>query len=152
MKKSIAKNMAIVVLVVIFTVCVSNAEERGMKVIEMADGHLVTFPMTTDDTTTQEGAKDTPVTKETDTPDHRYVVYEMGESGRIVTYRMTKEEMAVADTDKARENAGRTTHTPKPETTVETFELPETGNAITFPLTENKTNYDTAKRTDEMNK
>ena len=150
MKKSIIKNIGIVILVVIFTVCVSHAEQRKMSVVEMADGNLVTFPITTDDTTTKKVAKKNPVKNETDSPNDRYVIYEMGENGRIVTYRMTEEEMIAKDADLTKEDAGPTAQTRKPESTVETFELPESGNVITFPVTEDITNYDTAKRTDEM--
>ena len=59
---------------------------------------------------------------------------------------MTEKEIAAEDAETARREVPRATHTRDTDMHVERFELPETGNTITFTTTKKKTNDDTVNR------
>jgi hypothetical protein len=155
MKKSFTIiSLAIVFLAVFITVDFSNAGER-MKVVEMADGNLVTFRMTPEEIATEDAAKaelEKRKAEKTVKPAKRVVTFEMVESGRIVSFPMTEKEIATGDTENARLKALRDANARKPKPQVVKFELPESGNHITFPVTKKKnttkTIMNTAKKAD----
>jgi hypothetical protein len=61
-------------------------------------------------------------------------VIEMGESGQIVEFSMSPEEIATEDTDSARHVALRKEGFNKPRTPVASFEMAESGIVIEFPV------------------
>ncbi|MBW2411971.1 MAG: hypothetical protein JRF72_19415 [Deltaproteobacteria bacterium] len=72
--------------------------------------------------------------------DENIKVYEMGESGQIVSFPMTAEEIAAADCDNKKPAAVRKASAEKTRAAVLIYEVGEGGHRITFPLT--RTNPD----------
>jgi hypothetical protein len=65
----------------------------------------------------------------------RQKVYEMGESGQTVSFRMTIKEIAAEDTEKERIATIRETKTQKSKQRRKIFEMGESGQIISFPMT-----------------
>jgi len=155
MKKSFTIiSLAIVFLAVFIAVNVSHACGR-LKVIEMADGNLVTFRMTPEEIAAEDATKAKLEKRKAEKnvkPAKRVVTYEMAESGQIISFPMTEKEIVAEDTGNARLKTLRFANVRKPNPQVVKFELPESGNYITFPVIEKKyptkINMDTAKRTE----
>lgn len=67
--------------------------------------------------------------------DARFKVYEMGESGQIVSFPMSAEEIEAADCDNKKLAVLRTANTGKTRAAVLIYEMGEGGHRIAFPLT-----------------
>lgn len=64
----------------------------------------------------------------------RVKVYELAESGIIIEFPMTAEEIAAADAEKARLDSARNSRVTKPEERLHVFEMAESGQTISFPM------------------
>ena len=139
MKKSFTIGFAAFCLTIIFVAGVSTAAEK-ITVIEMADGNYVTFRTTTDDTTDNKMMTGYEKRKKTTTvtPEKRLVTFEIGESGRLISFPMTATDIAAEDARRARMAALHIARTVLPKPKVVTYELAESGMYITFPMTDTK--------------
>jgi len=136
MKKLSTISFTIISLAAFIVVGVSFAGERVM-VIEMADGHLVTLPMTLEETAAQDTAKVKLERRKSARfmkPKKRVVIFEMGESGQTVSFPMTEKEIATEDAKKVRLEGLRVPNTRKLKPHVVKIELSESGYYILFPM------------------
>ncbi len=65
----------------------------------------------------------------------RVKVFELAESGQVIEFPMTAEEIAAEDAEKARQTAVRNTRAKAPQERLERIELAESGGVIEFPMT-----------------
>lgn len=66
----------------------------------------------------------------------RVKVHELAESGVIITFPMTSEEISAENAEKVRLNSTREANVTKPEERLHLFEMAESGDVIEFPAHE----------------
>jgi hypothetical protein len=122
-------------LIILAVVSVSYAGERA-RVIEMADGHSIVFPMTPEDTAAHEGTRDQSEwfkPAKPMGPDKSGLVFEMGESGITVSFPLTVKETAALNVKNFERVVPPRTKFHQPKRGAAKFELSESGNYIIFP-------------------
>ena len=67
--------------------------------------------------------------------EERVKVFELAESGQVIEFPMTAEEIAAEDAEKARQAALRNARAKAPQERLERIELAESGGVIEFPMT-----------------
>ncbi len=134
MKTSFITYTTLICLTALAVTGFSHAGEK-VRVIEMADGNIVTFKMTSEEIAAQEAAvtqsKRLPSAVRMK-PQEKFLMFEMGESGIVVSFPATEEEAAesAANSDWFKlYNA--LSH--QAESKVETFAVPESGYYLYFP-------------------
>lgn len=65
----------------------------------------------------------------------RVKTFEMPESGQVITFPLTEEEIAAEDAEIARRKAAQLARKKKPKERVKIFEMPESGQIIIFSMT-----------------
>lgn len=79
------------------------------------------------------------------TAGERYQAYEMGESGQLVFFKMSAEEIVLEDAVLARAELMKNSWNNKAEKWVETIELPESGMVLEFPMSKRQIRLAKAK-------
>ena len=77
--------------------------------------------------------------------EERYQTYEMGESGRLIFFKMSAEEIALEDAALARSELIRNSKKKKTEKWVETIEFAESGMVLEFPMSKKQIGLAKAK-------
>jgi hypothetical protein len=66
--------------------------------------------------------------------ENRVIAFEMGESGQMVSFPLTADEIVAEDAEIARLKAAQNIRVPKSESDFVIFELAESGETIEFPV------------------
>ena len=140
MKTSFITYTTLICLTALVVAGFSHAGEK-VRVIEMADGNIVTFEMTAEEIAAQEAA--VTQSKRLPSPERmksqeNVLMFEMGESGIVVSFPATEEEAAESavksDWLKLYNALSR-----QAESKVEKVELPESGYYLYFPKSRDET-------------